>query len=43
MNRNYIRPTCERYRPVRDVTLLTRCCPFEQPIEPKRGHAVFSG
>ncbi len=40
----YNRPKMERFRPVRDVTLLTKCCsPFEQPIHPKRGHAVFAG
>lgn len=42
--RVYERPKLERFQPVRDVTLLTRCCtPFEQPIHPKRGHAVFAG
>jgi hypothetical protein len=39
----YVRPVFGRYQPVRDVTLLTKCCPFEQEVEPKRGHAVFSG
>ncbi len=42
--RNYSQPSFARYRPVRDVTLLTQCCPFdEEPVDPKRGHAVFSG
>ena len=39
----YTRPVFARFRPVRDVTLLTPCCPFEEPIEPRRGHAVFAG
>lgn len=42
-NHRYIRPAFARFRPVRDVTLLTPCCPFEQEIEPRRGHAVFAG
>lgn len=41
--RKYEKPKLARFRPVRDVTLLTKCCPFEQPIHPKRGHAVFAG
>jgi hypothetical protein len=41
--RDYTRPRMERFRPVRDITLLTRCNPFEQTIHPKRGHAVFAG
>ena len=41
--REYSRPKMERFQPVRNITLLTKCCPFEQPIHPKRGHAVFAG
>lgn len=40
---SYVKPTMLRFEPVRDVTLLTRCSPFEQNIYPKRGHAVFAG
>jgi hypothetical protein len=43
MKHMYERPAMVRYLPVRDVTLLTKCCPFEQPVEPRRGHAVFAG
>lgn len=40
----YERPVLRRFRPVRDVTLLSECCsPFQQPVHPKRGHAVFGG
>ena len=45
MNKSpYEKPALKRFRPVRDVTLLSDCCsPFQQPIHPKRGHAVFAG